>query len=65
MPNGWCYLRVGGTRQLHFNGINSKLHKLPENAAIPTTMAPAYFAGDRVHVVLGGVANQVGLRRLM
>jgi hypothetical protein len=45
---------VGGTRQRHFDGTNFKPRKLPENAQTPTTMAPAYFAGDRVHAVLGG-----------
>ena len=29
--------------------------KLPENAQTPTTMAPAFVAGVRVHAVLGGV----------
>ena len=56
-PNGLRYPRVGGTRQRHFNGTNSKLHKLLENAQTPTTMAPAYFAGDRVHAVLGALAE--------
>jgi hypothetical protein len=31
---------------------NPKPEKLPENAQTPTTMAPAYFAGDRVHALL-------------
>jgi len=53
--NGWRYPLVGGTRQRHFIGSNSKPRKLPENAPTPTTPAPAYFAGDRVHAVLGGV----------
>jgi len=35
---------VGGTRQRHFAGTNSKPQKLPENAATPTR---------RVHAVLG------------
>jgi hypothetical protein len=39
----------GGTRQRHFDGTNCKPHKLLENVASPTTMAPALFAGDRVH----------------
>jgi hypothetical protein len=34
-------------------GISLKPRKLPENAPTPTTMAPAYFAGVRVHAVLG------------
>src|SRR5215212_11732824 len=42
--NGLRYPRVGGTRERHFAGINSKPHKLPENAATPTR---------RVHAVLG------------
>jgi hypothetical protein len=53
-PNGWRYPLVGGTRQRRFAGTNSKPRKLLENAQTPTTMAPAYFAGDRVHAVLGG-----------
>ena len=56
-PNGWrCAssgVLVGRTRQYHFAGINSKPRNLPENAATPTTMAPALFAGVRVHAVLG------------
>ena len=40
---------VGGTRQRHFDGTNFKPHKLPENAQSPTTLVPAFFAGDRVH----------------
>ena len=28
---------------------------MPENAATPTIMIPAYFAGGRVHAVFGGV----------
>jgi len=43
--NGWRYPLVGGTRQRHFDGTNSKPRKLPENAATPTS---------RVHAVLGG-----------
>jgi len=39
------YPLVGGTRQRRFAGISFKLHKLPENAATPTS---------RVHAVLGG-----------
>jgi len=50
--NGLRYRLVGGRRERHFDGIRSKLRKLPENAQTPTTMAPAYFAGDRVHAVL-------------
>ncbi len=44
LPNGVRYLRVGGRRQGHFAGANSKPRKLPENAATPTR---------RVHAVLG------------
>ncbi len=44
-PNGERYLRVGGTRQRHFGGTDSKPHNLPENAVTPTR---------RVHAVLGG-----------
>jgi len=45
--NGLRYPLVGGTRQRHFAGTNSKPRKLPENAQTPTS---------RVHAVLG-VAN--------
>jgi len=31
------YPLVGGTRQRHFEGINSKPQKLPENAATPAS----------------------------
>ena len=58
---------MAGTRQRDFAGTNSKPRKLPENAQTPTTtaawfakqttggasVAPALFAGDRVHAVLG------------
>jgi len=54
-PNGWRYPLVGGTRQRHFDGISFKPRKLPENAATPTTPAPAHFAGVRVHAVLGSM----------
>ena len=43
-PNGLRYPLVGGTRERSFDGINSKSHKLPENAQTPTS---------RVHAVLG------------
>jgi hypothetical protein len=42
-PNGLRYLRVGGTRERHFDGANFKPHKLLENAQTPTR---------RVHAVL-------------
>jgi len=45
---------MGGTRERRFDGTNFKPRNLSENAATPTTMAPAHFAGDRVHAVLGG-----------
>jgi hypothetical protein len=48
LPNGWRYPLVGGTRQRRFDGINFKPHKLPENAATPTS---------RVHAVLGSFAR--------
>ena len=35
--NGERYPLVGGTRQRHFAGTNFKPHKLPENAATPTS----------------------------
>jgi len=47
LPNGERYPLVGGTRQRHFDGINLKPRKLPENAQTPTS---------RVHAVLGGVS---------
>jgi len=40
----------GGTRERHFDGANSKSHKLPKNAPTHTT-APTYVVGDRVHIV--------------
>jgi len=43
-PNGLRYPLVGGTRQRHFAGTNSKPRKLLENAQTPTS---------RVHAVLG------------
>ena len=54
-PNGWRYPLVGGTRQRHFDGTNFKSRKLLENAQTPTTMAPAFAAGVRVHALLGGL----------
>jgi hypothetical protein len=64
-PNGWRYapsgVLVGGTRQRRFAGINFKPRKVLENAPTPTTMAPALFAGDRVHAVLG---NRYGKQEL-
>jgi len=54
-PNGWRYLLVGGTRERHFDGANLKPRKLLENAQTPTTIAPADYAGVRVHAVLAGV----------
>ena len=44
--NGVRYQLVGGTRQLHFDGINLKPCKLLENAQTPTS---------RVHAVLGAI----------
>jgi len=44
---------VDGTRQHHFTGTKFKLRKMTENAPTPTTIALAFFAGDRVHAVLG------------
>lgn len=35
--NGLRYPLVGGTRQRHFAGTNSKPRKLPENAPTPTS----------------------------
>jgi len=36
--------RRGGTRKHHFDGTNFQSHKLPENAATPTTATPAHPA---------------------
>ena len=47
-PNGLRYPLVGGTRQRHFDGTNSKPRNLPENAQTPTS---------RVHALLGGSHN--------
>ncbi len=43
-PNGVRYLRVGGTRERCFDGIELEPRNLPKNAATPTR---------RVHAVLG------------
>ena len=48
-----CGVLVGGTRERHFDGTHFKPHKMLENAQTPTTMAPAFFAGVRVHALLG------------
>jgi len=53
-PNGLRYPLVGGTRQPYFDRTSFKPRKVLEKAQTPTTMAPALFAGDRVHAVLGG-----------
>ena len=59
-PNGVRYpsrsilMRAGGRDETtQFDGSNLKLRKPLENAQTPTTPAPAYFAGVRVHAVLG------------
>ena len=44
VPNGLRYPLVGGTRQRHFTGTNSKPRKVLENAQTPTS---------RVHALLG------------
>jgi hypothetical protein len=49
-PNGWRYPLVGGTRQRHFDGTNSKPHKRLENAQTPTS---------RVHAVLGSKGSNL------
>jgi len=59
-----CALPAGGRDEitpLCRNQLQAKqtacLHRAAgtgENAQSPTTMAPAFFAGDRVHAVLGG-----------
>jgi hypothetical protein len=46
-PNGVRYPLVGGARERFFIGTSFKPHKLPENAATPTSP---------VHAVLGTVA---------
>ena len=49
-----CVMHLQGYEiQHHFAGTSLKPRKVPENAQTPTTMAPAYFAGDRVQAVLG------------
>ncbi len=50
-PNGVRYPLVGGTRQLHFDGINFKPRKALENAQTPTTMAPVLFRGSGARCV--------------
>ncbi len=40
-------------RQRRFDGTGFEPKKLLENAQTPTTIAPALFAGGRVHAVLG------------
>jgi hypothetical protein len=45
-PNGWRYRRLGGLRERHFDGTNSKLRKVLENAQTPRR---------RVHAVLAAV----------
>ena len=42
--NGSRYPLVGGTRERHFVGTNSKLHKLLENAQTPTSRVHALLA---------------------
>ena len=49
-PNGSRYPLVGGTRQRHFAGTNSKPRKVPENAQNPTS---------RVHAVLGAFSDAI------
>ena len=39
-------------RESHFDGNNFKARKVPENAAIPTIMAPTFVVGDRVHAIV-------------
>ena len=64
-PNGWRCPLVGGTRERRFDGTNSKPHKLLKNAQTPTTMAPAFFAGDRVHTVLARSGQKEGVMGIM
>jgi len=52
LPNGLRYPLVGGRRQRHFAGTNSKPRKRLENAATPTRVAVAPWR-HRVHAVLG------------
>ena len=63
LPNGLRYPPVGGTGQHYFIGTNSKPPKVLENAQTPTTMAPAVFAGDRVHALLGNLYERKTLTR--
>ena len=50
-PNGVRYPLVGGTRECHFAGINSKPRKLPEIAQTPTTMVSVLFRGSGARCV--------------
>ena len=47
-PHDRCGVLVGGTRQRHFDGTNTKPRKLSENAQTPTR---------RVHALLGSVVT--------
>jgi hypothetical protein len=49
LPNGLRYPLGGGTRSRHFDGINSKPGKVPENAQTPTS---------RVHALLGALLER-------
>ena len=45
--------------------IHFKARKTLENAQTPTTMAPALFAGDRVHAGLGALLDEVIIQPLI
>ena len=50
LPNGLRYPLVGGPRARHFVGTNLKPHKLPENAANPTSRVHAVLASEYAEV---------------
>jgi len=56
LPNGLRYPLVGGTRQRHFAGTNSRPRKVPENAPTPTSpvhlgmMMDHHFPPKNVHL---------------
>jgi hypothetical protein len=52
LANGVRYPLVGGTRERHFSGINSKPRKVPENAQTPTSRVHAMLARDLWELLL-------------
>jgi hypothetical protein len=55
-PKGVRSQRLG--RKKLGNGKLPKLRKRLQNAQSPTTLVPAYVAGDRVHTVLGALTER-------